>query len=114
LTEVAKALNTFLNEVDSTTNQINTLPELKYFLEGYTDSDKLKHVLIDLQSEILGNPIPSEDFRTLRAIEDFVRVLKSDSENTDNNLQTELNQTQIGVGLSGDGSYNSDKTTYYL
>lgn len=114
LTEAANALNKFLNTMDSTSNQINTLPELKFFLEGYTDTQKLRHVLLDLQAEILGNPIPSEDFRTLRAIEDFVRILKADSENTDKNLQSELDNTQVGIGLSGDGSYNSDTETYYL
>lgn len=114
LTETANALNKFLNTMDNTSNQINTLPELKFFLEGYTDTQKLRHVLLDLQAEILGNPIPSEDFRTLRAIEDFVRILKADSENTDKNLQSELDNTQVGIGLSGDGSYNSDTETYYL
>ena len=114
LTEAANALNKFLNTMDSTSNQINTLPELKFFLEGYTDTQKLRHVLLDLQAEILGNPIPSEDFRTLRAIEDFVRILKADSENTDKNLQSELDNTQVGIGLSGDVSYNSDTETYYL
>lgn len=114
LTEVSNALNKFLNEVDETSNQINTLPELKFFLEGYNDTQKLRHVLLDLQADILGNPFPSKDFITLRAIEDFVRVLKADSENTDRNLQTELNQTQVGVGLSADGSYSADQETYYL
>lgn len=114
LTEVSTALNKFLNEVDETSNQINTLPELKFFLEGYTDKQKLRHVLLDLQAEILGSPIPSEDFRTLRAVEDFVRILKSDSESTDRNLQSELDRTQIGVGLNGDGSYSADQETYYL
>lgn len=114
LTEAANALDKFLNTMDNTSNQINTLPELKFFLEGYTDTQKLRHVLLDLQAEILGNPIPSEDFRTLRAIEDFVRILKANSENTDKNLQSELDNTQVGIGLSGDGSYNSDTETYYL
>lgn len=114
LTEVSQALNKFLNEVDNTSNQINTLPELKFFLEGYTDRQKLHQVLLDLKSDILGNPFPSEDFITLRAIEDFVRILKADSEHTDRNIQQELDRTQIGVGLSGDGSYNPDKETYYL
>ena len=114
LTEVSNALNKFLNEVDSTTNQINTLPELKFFLEGYNDKQKLRQVLLDLKSDILGSPFPSEDFITLRAIEDFVRILKVDSEHTDRNLQSELDRTQVGVGLSGDGSYNADKETYYL
>lgn len=114
LTEAANALNKFLNTTDSSSNQINTLPELKFFLEGYNDTQKLRHVLLDLQAEILGNPIPTQDFRTLRAIEDFVRILKSDSEQTDKNLQSELDRTQIGIGLSGDGSYNADQETYYL
>lgn len=114
LTEAANALNKFLNTTDSDSNQINTLPELKSFLEGYNDTQKLRIVLLDLQAEILGKPIPTEDFRTLRAIEDFVRILKADTESTDRNLQSELDTTQIGVGLSGDGSYNADQETYYL
>lgn len=114
LTEAANALNKFLNTTDSDSNQINTLPELQFFLEGYTDTQKLRHVLLDLQAEILGNPLPTQEFRTLRAIEDFVRILKADSESSDKNIQSELDNTQIGVGLSGDGSYNADKETYYL
>ena len=114
LTEAANALNKFLNTTDTDSNQINTLPELQLFLEGYTDTQKLRHVLLDLQAEILGNPLPTQEFRTLRAIEDFVRISKADSEATDKNIQSELDNTQIGVGLSGDGSYNADKETYYL
>lgn len=114
LTETANALNKFLNTTDADSNQINTLPELQLFLEGYTDTQKLRQVLLDLQAEILGNPLPTQEFRTLRAIEDFIRILKADSEATDKNIQSELDNTQIGVGLSGDGSYNADKETYYL
>ena len=114
LTETANALNKFLNTVDNTTNQIDTLPELQSFLEGYTDTDKLRQVLANLQADIMGSPIPSENFRTLRAIEDFVRILQSTSENKDNNIQSELDNTQIGIGLSGDGSYNPDAETHYL
>ena len=114
LTETANALNKFLNTTDTDSNQINTLPELQLFLEGYTDTQKLRQVLLDLQAEILGNPLPTQEFRTLRAIEDFIRILKADYEATDKNIQSELDNTQIGVGLSGDGSYNADKETYYL
>lgn len=114
LTETANALNKFLNTVDNTTNQIDTLPELQSFLEGYTDTDKLRQVLTNLQADIMGSPIPSENFRTLRAIEDFVRILQSTSENKDNNIQSELDNTQIGIGLSSDGSYNPDAETHYL
>lgn len=114
LTEAANALNKFLNTTDTDSNQINTLPELQLFLEGYNDTQKLRQVLLDLQAEILGNPLPTQEFRTLRAIEDFIRILKADSEATDKNIQSELDNTQIGVGLSGDGSYNADKETHYL
>lgn len=114
LTELSNELNKFINTYDELSNQINTLPELKAFLNGYKDSDTLKQVLLNLKNDILGSPTPTADFRTLRAIEDFIRILKADSENTDNNIQSELDNTQIGVGLSGDGSYNSDTETYYL
>ena len=114
LTEVSNALNKFLNTFDSESEEINTLPELKSFLEGYTDTEKLKQILVDLYNNILGDPAPTAQFRTLRAIEDFIRVLKSESEASDKNLQSEIDNTQIGVGLSGDGSYNADKETHYL
>ena len=114
LTEISLALNKFLNEVDSTTDKINTLPELMSFLEGYTDKQNLLDILTNLKLGILGDPLPTDEFLTLKAIEDFVRIFKADSEHTDRNLQSELDRTQIGVGLSGDGSFNADKETYYL
>lgn len=114
LTELSTALNKFLNETDDTNNQINTLPELLKFLEGFTDSDTLISAVDKLFADFLGDPLPSTQFRTLRGVEDFVRELKSESENTDDNLQTELDQTQIGVGLSGDGSFSPDQETYHL
>lgn len=114
LTEVSEALNKFLNTVDSSNTQINTLPELKSFLSGYSDTQKLEQVLDTLKQDILGTPTPSREFLTLRAIEDFIRIFKVDSEYTDRNIQTELNQTQIGVGLSNDGSFSPDKETTYL
>lgn len=114
LTEVSDVLNKFLNTVNRKNPEIDTFKELMNFLSGYTDKDTLMKVLEDLVTSILGTPTPSEEFRTLRNIEDFVRVFKAESENTDTNLQTELDQTQIGVGLSGDGSYNPDKETNYL
>lgn len=114
LTSLSEALNNFLNKTDGTSTTINTWPELQSFLEGYTDTEVLKTVLEDLVNNLLGNPTPTESFRTLKGIEDFVRELKSQSEAADKNLQTELDQTQVGVGLSGDGSYNADQETHYL
>lgn len=114
LTEVSNALNKFLNEVDSSTTKINTLVELQNFLDGYTDSDTLHNVLDNLWNKIEGDIIPSEEFQTLKGIEEFVRKLEQWAKDRTNNLQTELDQTQVGVGLSGDGSFSPDKETNYL
>lgn len=114
LTEVAKALNKFLNKVEDAQPEISTLPELQSFLEGFTDQDKLKKVLKKLWKKIEGKPLPNEEFRTLRGIQDFIQVLEATSTNRLDTLQKEIDQTQIGVGLSGDGSYNSDHETHYL
>lgn len=114
LTEAANALNKFLNEVDSSTTKINTLVELQNFLDGYTDTDSLKSILDELWNKIEGDVTPSEDFQTLKGIEEFVRTLAQWAKDRTNNLQTEIDQTQVGVGLSGDGSFNPDKETNYL
>ena len=114
LTELSKALNTFLNESDSSTTKINTLPELQAFLNGYTEEDTLADVLDALWNKIEGDSLPTTTFQTLRGIEDYVRSLSSTTDNSVANLQTELDQTQVGVGLSGDGSYSADQETYYL
>lgn len=114
LTEVSNALNKFLNEVDSSTTKINTLVELQNFLDGYTDSDTLRNVLDDLWNKIEGDITPSEEFQTLKGIEEFVRKLAQWAKNRTDNLQTELDQTQVGVGLSGDGAFSPDKETNYL
>lgn len=114
LTEISNALNKFLNTSDTSDTKINTLPELQSFLYGYTDTQKLHDILSDLKQEISGTPLPSKEFETLRAIEDFVRIMKTNLEGIDKNIQSELDATQTGVGLSGDGSYNADQETYYL
>ena len=114
LTQVANALDAFLNQVDKSTSKINTLKELQSFLEGYTDSDKLSDVLEELWNEIQGSTLPTEEFRNLRGVEDFVRKLAQFTKDRTDNLQTELDQTQIGVGLSSDGSFSPDKETNYL
>lgn len=114
LTQVANALDAFLNQVDKSTSKINTLKELQSFLEGYTDSDKLSDVLEELWNKIQGSTLPTEEFRNLRGVEDFVRKLAQFTKDRTDNLQTELDQTQIGVGLSSDGSFSPDKETNYL
>lgn len=115
LTSVANALDSFLTETEEKTETIDTWAELQNFLKGYKDTDTLKDLLEQLWNKIEGSDVsPSEEFATLKDVEDFVRALKSTLEHTDENLQTELDQTQVGVGLSGDGSYSADKETYYL
>lgn len=96
------------------TEASEALHKIQNFLDGFDDDDTLKDLLISLKEELWGDPIPNEQFRTLRGIEDFVEILASATRNRDENLQTELDQTQVGVGLSGDGSYNADNETYYL
>ena len=114
LTEVSETLDKFLNTVDASDDKINTLPELQKFLSGYTDKQTLYQTLINLKNEIYGTPMPTDTFRTLRKIEDFVRVLQSTLKAKDTNLWKEINQTQVGVGLNGDGSFSPDKETNFL
>lgn len=114
LKEVSNTLSTFLTTTDSENPNINTWPELESFLSGYKDSDTLQQLLEDLWNKIEGDPLPNEPFRTLRGTQDVIQALSSETRNRLDNLQTELDQTQIGVGLSGDGSYNADQETHYL
>lgn len=89
----------------------NTLDKL---LNGEQNPEGLDQQLNDLLTKIIGDPTPSDEFLTLRNIEQFVRILQQDHLAKINNLQSELDQTQIGVGLSGDGSFSPDAETYYL
>lgn len=114
LTEVSETLHKFLEERDPEDEKVNTLLELQDFLEGFTNSDTLQNIINDLRNELWGDPTPNTQFRTMRGIQDFVQALASATKNREDNLQAELDQTQVGVGLSGDGSYNADSETYYL
>ena len=88
LTAVSNELHRFLSTKDTANIQINTFPELQDFLTGFTDSDTLKDALAKVVSSIMGDPLPTSNFRTLRGIEDFVRVLQSTLENKDINIQS--------------------------
>lgn len=114
LTAVSNELNKFLNTKDLTNIDINTFPELKDFLEGFTKSDKLKDALAKITSDIMGSPLPSESFRTLRGIEDFTREGLTGLKVRDANFRKELDLTQEGIGLNGDGSFDPDQSTTYL
>lgn len=114
LSDISNLLHKFFDTVDDSDSQINTLPELQKFLKGFDYTHNLYQHLRDLWNEIQGTPTPSTTFRTLRGVQDFVETLASVSNNRDNNFQTELDQTQVGVGLSGDGSFSPDQETNYL
>lgn len=108
---LSEAISKFFNTVDDSDSKINTLPELQDFLEGYKDTDKLVDILTELHDSITGDVEKGVTIASLRRkLLDLIEGLH----NRCNNLQTELDQTQVGVGLSGDGAYNSDKETYYL
>lgn len=112
--QISDTLNKFFNTVDSTDSKINTLVELNNFLEGYDDSQKLRTILNDFKNSIIGIPAPSEEFRTFRAIEDFVRKSTLEILHDLRNCHVEIDQVQVGVGLSSDGSFNPDAETYFL
>ena len=114
LSDISNLLHKFFDTVDDSDSQINTLPELQKFLRGFDYTHNLYQHLRDLWNEIQGTPTPSTTFRTLRGVQDFVETLASVSNNRDDNFQTELDQTQVGVGLSGDGSFSPDQETNYL
>lgn len=105
LTKINDALYEFFHAVKEEGKEITTLPELQRFLSGYSNIDTLKDVIVDVVSSI---------YKDIESNSAYVQGLESKLTHSDQNLQSELDRTQIGVGLSGDGSYNSDKETYYL
>ena len=57
---------------------------------------------------------PESDFKSLKGIRNFIQNLSSTCSQRDRNLQEELNQTQVGVGLDQSGQYSPDQETNYL
>lgn len=114
ITKISDTLDKFFNSVDPSNSGINTLVELNNFLEGYDDTQKLRTILTNFKESIIGDPAPSEEFRTFRAIEDFVRLSESNVLHDLRNCHVEIDNVQTGVGLSSDGAYSPDQETYYL
>ncbi len=110
--EIAEAIINLRSKVE---NNLTLIEDLQEEIEKLINNkDELEQLIQDTYNKILGNPIPNKEFRTLRGIQDFVQTLASINKNRMDNLQKEIDQIQIGVGLSGDGSYNADQETYYL
>ena len=114
LTEVISTLDNFLNKTNPEDSTIDTLVELKNFLQGFNDTDILMNILTELYHRIEGSPLPSEGLRTLRGLEDALTLLGQLSKNRIDNLQTELDATQTGVGLNQDGTFSPDQSTNFL
>lgn len=85
LTELANALDTFLNHSDAEDGSINRWPELAAFLADYKDTDTLKNILDALYRKVTGDN-PSDDFKDLRSIENFVRAFQQYVVQQDHNL----------------------------
>lgn len=122
LSKISEFLHQFFETRDLVIdNSINGWLELKDFLSGYLDTDKLQNIISAIYTHIdssiqtiYGEPYPSENYRSLRKIEDITRVDSCEQWHEINNLHTELNVTQSGVGLDGNGNYNPDQETKYL
>lgn len=115
--DLANAITEFKDntgELESIKEQLQILEQIQNFLGKYIDSSTLEEVLNDLLNKIQGEVTPSEEFQTLRGIEEFARKLAQYVKDRTDNLQTELDQTQVGIGLSQDGSFSPDKETNYL
>lgn len=111
ITALSKAVSKFLGTVNDLDHKIDTLPELQNFLDGYEDTNKLKDILQNLQKEIVGNV---EEGTSLESVQRNLLNLIQSLNHQLEDLHTELNQTQTGVGLDSDGKYSPDKETYYL
>lgn len=84
----------------------------------FTYLDSLPYGSITSLSEAIENLIADLETKatkeSLQTLSELVEFIKRTHGHDIHNLQSELDQTQVGVGLSGDGAYNADKETTYL
>lgn len=114
ISDLSNKLHSFLNNLDSSSTSIDTWKELSNFLTEIKDSDTLKGLLDKNLNTILGDPIPSTEFSTLRNIEEFVRKELSSINNSYDNLKKEIDDTQTGAGLDASGAYSPAADSNYL
>lgn len=111
---ISAELDRIINNTGSATNVIDTLYKLVEFTKGYTTSDTLQVLLDKLWNKIEGDTLPSEQFRTLRGIEDWLIKYKTENAAKQAQLLEEINNAEEGVGLSVDGTFSADASTNYL
>lgn len=111
---ISAELDRIINNTGSATNVIDTLYKLVEFTKGYTTSDTLQALLDKLWNKIEGDTLPSEQFRTLRGIEDWLIKYKIENAAKQAQLLEEINNAEEGVGLSVDGTFSADASTNYL
>ena len=111
---ISAELDRIINNTGTTTNVIDTLYKLVEFTKGYTTSDTLQALLDKLWNKIEGDTLPSEQFRTLRGIEDWLIKYKTENAAKQAQLLEEINNAEEGVGLSVDGIFSADASTNYL
>lgn len=115
LIELANALNNALAVPEgSDPNAIDSLRDVLQFLSGISSDKTLRDVLDDQYKKVLGNPLPSSGYRTLRGIEDDVVAYKTITDNKLRILQEEVDAIEASVGLDGHGGYSPDASTNYL
>ena len=111
---ISAELDRIINNTGTTTNVIDTLYKVVEFTKGYTTSDTLQALLDKLWNKIEGDTLPSEQFRTLRGIEDWLIKYKTENAAKQAQLLEEINNAEEGVGLSVDGTFSADASTNYL
>lgn len=91
------------------------LKAIDEYLEGSVDDNEtLIKDLEELVKNIMGDPLPSKPFRTLRGIEDIFTKRKILIDNKIKELQGEVDTIELGVGLEASGAYRPDQDTKYL
>lgn len=114
IAELSKTLDKVIKGTEDVTEEIDSISELKNFLKGFKRGDTLQDSLENLWNRVVGDPIPSKDFLTLKGIEDFVLKYKTTNDSKVNTLLEELNHIETGVGLNAEGSFSPDPDTNYL
>lgn len=104
--------------IDTDLNSIKDLSDaitnLKDQLEDTSNLQQQISALAGTESSDVISYLKTIPYSSLTDVGNALNKYVSELRHTDTNLQTELDQTQVGVGLSQDGSYSPDQETNYL